>query len=118
MASWIMQTIALAEGNIPALLRDWREDTLTFLRHDAPKIVFVLVMAYLLTRMARSEFGYLPRGGGRVLAIADWVRRHVEYRYGTTDAMTSAFDTATERVGVCLASVALLVTCASRAEAT
>jgi moderate conductance mechanosensitive channel len=54
MASWIMQTIALAEGNIPALLRDWREDTMTFLRHDAPKIVFVLVMAYLLTRMARA----------------------------------------------------------------
>ena len=49
-----MQTIALAEGNIPALLRDWREDTMTFLRHDAPKIVFVLVMAYLLTRMARA----------------------------------------------------------------
>jgi len=54
MASWIMQTIALAEGNIPPLLRDWREDTMTFLRHDAPKIVFVLVMAYLLTRMARA----------------------------------------------------------------
>src|SRR5260370_9560602 len=52
MASWIMQRIAFAEGNIPALLRDWREDTMTFLRHDVPKIVFVLVMAYLLTRMA------------------------------------------------------------------
>src|SRR5713226_6857097 len=54
MASWIMQTIALAEGNIPPLLRDWREDTMNFLRHDAPKIVFGLVMAYLLTRMARA----------------------------------------------------------------
>ncbi len=46
--------VALAAGNIPPLLRDWREDTMTFLRHDAPKIVFVLVMAYLLTRMARA----------------------------------------------------------------
>ena len=36
-----------------------------------------------------------------MLAIAEWVRRHVQYRYGTTDALTSAFDTATERVGVC-----------------
>jgi len=54
MASWIMQMVALAAGNIPPLLRDWREDTMTFLRHDAPKIVFVLVMAYLLTRMARA----------------------------------------------------------------
>src|SRR6266851_461795 len=54
MASWIMQTIALAEGNIPPLLRDWREDTMTFLRHDAPKILLVLLVAYLLTRMARA----------------------------------------------------------------
>lgn len=54
-----------------------------------------------LTRMAQSEFGELKPGGGRVLAIADWVRQHVEYRYGTTDAMTSAYDTATERIGVC-----------------
>ena len=55
----------------------------------------------LLARMAIDEFGHLPHGGVRVLAIAEWVRRHVQYRYGTTDALTSAFDTATERVGVC-----------------
>lgn len=55
----------------------------------------------LLARMAYGEFGGMSPGGGRVLAIAEWVRRHVEYRYGTTDAMTSAYDTATERVGVC-----------------
>ncbi len=55
----------------------------------------------LLARMARDEFGSLPPGGGRVAAIASWVHQHVEYRYGTTDALTSAFDTATERVGVC-----------------
>jgi transglutaminase-like putative cysteine protease len=55
----------------------------------------------LLARMALDEFGHVPHGGVRVLAIAEWVRRHVQYRYGTTDALTSAFDTATERVGVC-----------------
>lgn len=55
----------------------------------------------LLARMALDEFGHLPHGGARVLAIAEWVRRHVQYRYGTTDSLTSAFDTATERVGVC-----------------
>ncbi len=71
----------------------------------ADAMVYTLPSRYcqsdLLTRMARSEFGHLPPGGGRVRAIADWVRGHVEYRYGTTDAMTSAYDTATERVGVC-----------------
>ena len=55
----------------------------------------------LLARMANDEFGGLSPGGGRVRAIAEWVRRHVEYRYGTTDSLTSAYDTATERVGVC-----------------
>ncbi len=54
-----------------------------------------------LSRMANDEFGSLPLGGQRVQAIADWIRRHVEYRYGTTDSMTSAYDIATQRVGVC-----------------
>jgi small-conductance mechanosensitive channel len=54
MASWTLQTTALSEGNLPALWRDWREDAMTFLRHEAPKIVLVLLAAYLLTRAARA----------------------------------------------------------------
>ena len=42
------------EASIPALLHDWREDTVNFLRHDAPKIVFVVVLAYILTRILRT----------------------------------------------------------------
>jgi transglutaminase-like putative cysteine protease len=68
-------------------------------------LVYTLPSRYcqsdLLARMARDEFGKIPSGGERVRAICDWVRSHVEYRYGTTDSKTSAFDTATERVGVC-----------------
>jgi transglutaminase-like putative cysteine protease len=79
----------------------------------AEAMVYTLPSRYcqsdLLTRMAQSEFGRLRPGGGRVRAIADWVRRHVEYRYGTTDAMTSAFDTATERIGVCRDFAHLLI---------
>ncbi len=71
----------------------------------AESLVYTLPSRYcqsdLLARMARSEFGQLPSGGARVRTIADWVRNHVEYHYGTTNAKTSAFDTATERVGVC-----------------
>lgn len=55
----------------------------------------------LLTRMADNEFGEIRPGSTRVNAVCDWVRQHVEYRYGTTDTKTSAFDTATERIGVC-----------------
>jgi small conductance mechanosensitive channel len=40
--------------NLPALLRDWREDTMNFLRHDAPKIVLVLIASYFLTRLLRA----------------------------------------------------------------
>ncbi|MHB1559802.1 MAG: transglutaminase-like domain-containing protein, partial [Isosphaeraceae bacterium] len=71
----------------------------------AEALVYTLPSRYCqsdqLARMAEGEFGGIETGGGRVLAIAEWVRRHVEYRYGTTDSLTSAFDTATERIGVC-----------------
>jgi transglutaminase-like putative cysteine protease len=71
----------------------------------AEAMVYTLPSRYcqsdLLARMANDEFGGLPPGGNRVQAVAAWVRRHVEYLYGTTNTMTSAYDTATERVGVC-----------------
>ena len=71
----------------------------------ADLLIYTLPSRYcqsdLLARMAFDEFGQVPPGGERVRAISDWVRRHVEYRYGTTDSMTSAYDTVTQRVGVC-----------------
>ncbi|HKW16584.1 MAG TPA: mechanosensitive ion channel family protein [Terriglobales bacterium] len=42
------------EGNLPVLLRDWRDDTVNFLRHGVPKIVFIIIGAYVLTRMLRA----------------------------------------------------------------
>jgi small conductance mechanosensitive channel len=53
MALSIWQTKLPTETNLPALLRDWREDTMNFLRHDAPKIVLVLIGAYILTKILR-----------------------------------------------------------------
>jgi len=35
------------------LLQDWREDTLNFLRHDAPKIVVVLLVSFILIQLLR-----------------------------------------------------------------
>ncbi|MES2461563.1 MAG: transglutaminase family protein [Armatimonadota bacterium] len=54
-----------------------------------------------LARLAMGEFGSITPGGTRVNAVAEWVRTHIEYQYGTTDAMTSAYDTAVQRIGVC-----------------
>ena len=36
------------------MLRDWREDTINFLRHEAPKIGLVILVAFVLTRLIRA----------------------------------------------------------------
>ena len=69
------------------------------------------VMAYLypsrycqsdkLVRFAHGTFGNLPPGYRRVNGICNWIRDNVEYQSGVSDALTSAFDTVTERAGVC-----------------
>ena len=37
----------------------------------------------------------------QVRTICDWIYTQLEYQYGTSDASTSAIDTATSKVGVC-----------------
>jgi len=55
MPTLLLQNINLpSEANIRALLHDWRDDALNFLRHDAPKIVFVIAAAYILIRILRG----------------------------------------------------------------
>jgi transglutaminase-like putative cysteine protease len=54
-----------------------------------------------LGRLANREFGDLPRGYARVVAIRDWVRRNVAFTSNTSNATTSAVDTLVDRAGVC-----------------
>jgi moderate conductance mechanosensitive channel len=50
-----LQNVTLPTGaSLATLLHDWREDTMNFLRHNAPKIVFVVLIAYVLTRILRA----------------------------------------------------------------
>ncbi|MES2414022.1 MAG: transglutaminase family protein [Pseudomonadota bacterium] len=51
--------------------------------------------------LADREFGHLPRGYSRALAIRDWVNHHVSFEGNTSNSNTSALDTVVERVGVC-----------------
>ena len=44
-------------GNIPVLLNDWRDDFIRFLHQDAPKILFVAVMAFVVIRIFRAVVG-------------------------------------------------------------
>ena len=54
METFLFQMKLPTEANLPNLLRDWRDDTMSFLRHDAPKIALVLLGAYVLTKILRT----------------------------------------------------------------
>jgi transglutaminase-like putative cysteine protease len=54
-----------------------------------------------LGKLALDLFGNLPPGYERVVAVQDWVRRHVQYESNTSDAGTSALDTIDTGKGVC-----------------
>jgi len=54
-----------------------------------------------LINLAQCEFGHLHLGYSRVIAICNWIYDNVTYLSGSTNSQTSAFDTATERAGVC-----------------
>jgi hypothetical protein len=54
-----------------------------------------------LIALATAEFGQLPRGYARVLAIRDWVHARVRFKSASSNSNTSAIDTLIERVGVC-----------------
>jgi moderate conductance mechanosensitive channel len=53
----MMCLIILEAGNLPALLRDWREDTMNFVHHDMPKLVLIVVGALILVRVWRALVG-------------------------------------------------------------
>jgi transglutaminase-like putative cysteine protease len=51
-------------------------------------------------QIARHEFGLLT-GGDRVEAILNWLRTHLAYRPGSSDATTTAIGSYVNRQGVC-----------------
>ncbi len=55
----------------------------------------------MLARLAWKKFGEIENAYERVVAIADWIYRNVDYESGSTNAQTSAYDTVTQRAGVC-----------------
>jgi len=54
-----------------------------------------------LGRLVMAEFGGLPRGYGRVMAIQEWVQRQVRFQGNSSNSNTWALDTLIDRVGVC-----------------
>jgi transglutaminase-like putative cysteine protease len=54
-----------------------------------------------LHRFAMREFGQIPQGYKRVLAICHWVQQRTHFTQNTSNSATSAVDTLLETVGVC-----------------
>ncbi len=54
-----------------------------------------------LSRLAWDLFGAIENPHEKVVAITDWIHENVEYLRGSTNSMTSAYDTVTQRTGVC-----------------
>jgi transglutaminase-like putative cysteine protease len=54
-----------------------------------------------LSRLAWDLFGGIENPHQKVVAISDWIHDNVEYVRGSTDSVTSAYDTVTQRTGVC-----------------
>lgn len=55
----------------------------------------------LLTRFAARTFGIHPAGIERVQEVCNWVRGHLDYVPGSTDASTTAVDVFLSGAGVC-----------------
>ncbi|CAN5398463.1 transglutaminase family protein [soil metagenome] len=72
---------------------------------DADVIPYLFPSRYCqsdkLQKLAYKEFGNIENTYAKVVAISDWIYNNVEYLNGSTNASTSAFDTLTERAGVC-----------------
>jgi len=54
-----------------------------------------------LGRIAAKEFGNIAHPYDQAVAITDWIFDNIDYISGETNAETSAFDTLTQRAGVC-----------------
>jgi transglutaminase-like putative cysteine protease len=54
-----------------------------------------------LGRLAWDLFGKIEKPHDKVIAITEWIYDNVEYVRGSTNSGTSAYDTVTQRVGVC-----------------
>jgi transglutaminase-like putative cysteine protease len=54
-----------------------------------------------LMGMAWELFGQTPPGAARVQAICDWVHDNIQFKYGTSNPLTTAADVVRDRIGVC-----------------
>ena len=92
---------------MPDATEDVDEDAPELPPADLPDdvLIYTLPSRYCLPDMlgdeAWSRFGGMPTGYRRVQAICDHVNKHLEFRYGSTTATSTAADVNTSGFGVC-----------------
>ena len=93
--------VTLPDGRLP-MLKAIEADALHL---PTDTLLYTLPSRYcqsdLLVKMAGDLFADVTPGFARVQTICNWINEHITYQYGTSDSATSAYDTATQRVGVC-----------------
>jgi transglutaminase-like putative cysteine protease len=87
--------IDVAPGAPFTLVQDLPDDVLHFLLPSR------YCQSDMVASQAREIIADLTSGYEQAEAIRAWVRANITYRYGTSDASTSARDTLEERAGVC-----------------
>lgn len=72
---------------------------------DATVLPFLYPSRYCqsdkLYRLANNMFGHIENPFEKVHTLTKWINENVQYLSGSTNSQTSAFDTFTERAGVC-----------------
>lgn len=80
-------------------------DKVAMVQLDHDKLNYLFPSRYCqsdkLARLAWREFGKYEGTFEKVVAIRDWISANVDYQRGSTDSETSAYDTVTQRAGVC-----------------
>jgi moderate conductance mechanosensitive channel len=57
----LFNLLPAATHDLPELLRDWRQDTLNFLRQDVPKLVLIVVLVVVVIRLLQATTKRIAR---------------------------------------------------------
>lgn len=100
----IIQYTAKVATRVKAIGRD-KMESVSVATLDRNIIPYLFPSRYCqsdrLGRLAWNKFGAIKGSYARVLAITNWIYENIEYLRGTTNSETSAYDTITQRAGVC-----------------
>lgn len=91
----VPEQIAVAHGAPFTLVQDLPDDVLQYLLPSR------YCQADMMLKMAQKVTRWKSPGYDQAEAIRAWIQKRVRYKYGVSNASTSAVETARKRAGVC-----------------